>query len=244
MSDVTIEVGASDVVIEVTPPPPVVIGVGNAGAPGPPGPAGPSGPVGPPGEEGPEGPAGPEGERGDPGPAGGSTISAFWQYSSTDTPPPGGGQLRTSADMRTLWVNEIDTDGFNRSAGLATIAVGTTLLVRGANGGTADWEVTGTPVDSGSYWTFPITVLNGNVSEGTRVQLNVLLDPVEAAETDYTHIQATPAAVWTISHPLTFNPNITVIDSAGSVVEGDVAYLAGQVVLTFSGAFSGTAYLS
>lgn len=241
MSDVTIEVGASDVVIEVTPPPPVVIGVGTAGAPGPPGPAGPTGPVGPPGDEGPTGPAGPEGPEGDPGPPGGSIITASWQYSSTDTPPPGGGQMRTNAAMTTLWVNETDTDGFNRSAGLATIITGSTLLVRGANGGAADWKVTGTPIDSGTYWTFPITVLSGSVSEGTRVQLSAV---IEEPATDYTHTQATPAAVWTIAHPLAFNPNITVIDSAGSVVEGDVAYQPGQVVLTFSGAFSGTAYLS
>lgn len=60
----------------------------------------------------------------------------------------------------------------------------------------------------------------------------------------YVYEQGTPAAVWTIPHTLPYNPNITVVDSAGSVVEGDIDYQAGQVVLAFSGAFSGTAYLS
>jgi hypothetical protein len=40
-------------------------------------------------------------------------------------------------------------------------------------------------------------------------------------------------------------PNITVIDSAGRVVEGEIAYPdANTVVLTFSAAFSGEAYAS
>lgn len=57
--------------------------------------------------------------------------------------------------------------------------------------------------------------------------------------------QATPATVWTIVHPLAFTPNVTVVDSAGSQVEGDVRYTAADTVtITFSAAFTGTAYLS
>lgn len=67
----------------------------------------------------------------------------------------------------------------------------------------------------------------------------------EIVNITYTHVQATPAAVWTITHNLGWYPNVTVIDSGGSVVEGEIAYLSNvQVRLTFSGAFSGTAYLS
>ena len=60
----------------------------------------------------------------------------------------------------------------------------------------------------------------------------------------HVHHQATPAAVWTILHGLPYNPNITVIDSAGDVVEGDIDYSLGMVTLTHSGAFAGIAYLS
>lgn len=65
-------------------------------------------------------------------------------------------------------------------------------------------------------------------------------------EIAYVHSQSTPAAVWTIHHPLGYRPaGIVVIDSSNNEVEGDVAYPdIATVVLTFSGAFSGTAYLS
>lgn len=61
----------------------------------------------------------------------------------------------------------------------------------------------------------------------------------------YHHIQSSPSAVWTINHNLGFYPNVTIVDSAGSVVEGDVTYPnTNTMVLTFTGGFSGDAYLS
>lgn len=61
----------------------------------------------------------------------------------------------------------------------------------------------------------------------------------------YTHVQSTPASVWSITHPLTFLPNVTIVDSADDVVEGDVSYDSSTLITcTFNGAFSGKAYLS
>lgn len=68
---------------------------------------------------------------------------------------------------------------------------------------------------------------------------------VDPASLGYAHTQNTPSTTWTISHGLGFIPNITVIDSGGTVVEGSYNYPnANTVVLTFSSAFSGKAYLS
>lgn len=68
---------------------------------------------------------------------------------------------------------------------------------------------------------------------------------VIAPDLAYAHTQGTASATWTISHNLDFYPNVTVIDSAGTIVEGEIAYTSrNQVVLTFSAAFSGKAYLS
>ena len=39
-----------------------------------------------------------------------------------------------------------------------------------------DLEVTGTPVDSGTYWTIPVTVTTGSVTKGARTQL--VISPV------------------------------------------------------------------
>jgi hypothetical protein len=50
--------------------------------------------------------------------------------------------------------------------------------------------------------------------------------------------------VWVINHALGTFPTVTVIDSAGDEVEGDVEYpTPNQVVLSFSAPFAGTAYL-
>jgi hypothetical protein len=57
--------------------------------------------------------------------------------------------------------------------------------------------------------------------------------------------QAVPSDVWTIDHPLARKPSVIVLDSAGDEIEGDVAYISNdQVVLTFSAAFAGEAYLN
>lgn len=60
----------------------------------------------------------------------------------------------------------------------------------------------------------------------------------------YTHLQPIPASVWVIEHPLAFKPAVTIVDSAGSVVYGDVSYSGTTVTVVFSAGFSGTAYLS
>lgn len=61
----------------------------------------------------------------------------------------------------------------------------------------------------------------------------------------YRHVQMTPASVWNIHHTLGRYAAVTVVDSAGSMVEGDVAYVStSEVTISFSAAFSGEAYLT
>jgi hypothetical protein len=52
----------------------------------------------------------------------------------------------------------------------------------------------------------------------------------------------TASDTWTVTHNLGYRPNVTVIDSAGSTVEGHLEYVSINVlVLTFSAAFAGFA---
>jgi hypothetical protein len=61
----------------------------------------------------------------------------------------------------------------------------------------------------------------------------------------FTFTQASPASTWTIAHSLGYRPNISVVDSAGSQVEGNTVWTdTNNLTITFSGAFSGVAYLS
>ena len=70
-------------------------------------------------------------------------------------------------------------------------------------------------------------------------------DLVGSQELGYVHIQSVPSSVWNVTHGLGFTPNITVVDTAGTVVEGSYNYPnSSTVVLSFIGAFSGRAYLS
>lgn len=64
------------------------------------------------------------------------------------------------------------------------------------------------------------------------------------AET-FVHNQSPASSVWTIEHSLDNYPTVTVVDSAGNVVIGDVQYQdRNTVVITFESAFSGKAYLN
>jgi hypothetical protein len=61
----------------------------------------------------------------------------------------------------------------------------------------------------------------------------------------YVHDQMIPSATWTVVHNLNGFPNVTVVDSSGREVEGDVTYNGlNQLTLSFVNAFSGKAYLS
>lgn len=69
--------------------------------------------------------------------------------------------------------------------------------------------------------------------------------PSGAGDLTYLHTQLTPASQWTIDHNLGKEPTVTVIDSAGSEVVGDVNYTnTNRVVITFSSAFAGRARLN
>ena len=61
----------------------------------------------------------------------------------------------------------------------------------------------------------------------------------------HVHTQGVVSSTWTINHTLGGRPSVTVVDSAGTVVYGEVQYLSNsQVVVTFSAPFSGYAYLT
>lgn len=70
--------------------------------------------------------------------------------------------------------------------------------------------------------------------------------PSGAAASSYTHVQSSPSASWTVAHGMNSYPGgITVFDSSGRVVEGDITYVdVNTVQLDFTTAFSGTARLS
>jgi hypothetical protein len=67
----------------------------------------------------------------------------------------------------------------------------------------------------------------------------------QGGDKNFTFIQSTSAAVWTITHNLGKRPSISVVDSAGTNVVGAVDHTSNnELTITFSSAFKGTAYLN
>jgi len=61
----------------------------------------------------------------------------------------------------------------------------------------------------------------------------------------YVHYQTTPNIEWNITHTMNKYPSVTIVDSAGSIVEGAVDYIdLNSCKITFCGAFSGKAYFN
>lgn len=72
-----------------------------------------------------------------------------------------------------------------------------------------------------------------------------ILNLVIPAVSRHVHTQGTPSMTWNINHSLTGYPSVMVVDSAKTVVYGEVNYLStSQIVVNFSTAFSGYAYLT
>ena len=62
---------------------------------------------------------------------------------------------------------------------------------------------------------------------------------------EYIHSEGQPNDVWIINHNLNTYCSVTVVDSGGNVVVGDVKYnSSSQITLTFDSEFSGKAYLN
>jgi hypothetical protein len=61
----------------------------------------------------------------------------------------------------------------------------------------------------------------------------------------YAHTQSVASATWTITHNLGYRPAVSVVDSGGNYVVGDVNYIStNALTISFSSPFGGSAYLS
>jgi hypothetical protein len=83
-------------------------------------------------------------------------------------------------------------------------------------------------------------------SAGPVVSVNeITVGGINQPTVAYHHTQSVASATWVINHYLGWYPNLTVQDSSGSIVEGELAYTnTNTLTVTFTGAFSGNAYLS
>jgi hypothetical protein len=98
----------------------------------------------------------------------------------------------------------------------------------------------------------PPNVLSvGTVTTGTAavnitgVAPSQVLNFVLPLSGSYAHTQSVSSATWTITHNLGYRPAVSVVDSGGNYVIGDVNYIStNSLTISFSSPFGGSAYLS
>jgi hypothetical protein len=62
---------------------------------------------------------------------------------------------------------------------------------------------------------------------------------------NFVYTQTVASASWNIVHNLGKYPSVSIVDSSGNLVVGDVNYISlNELIVTFSAAFSGQAYLN
>ena len=86
-----------------------------------------------------------------------------------------------------------------------------------------------------------------NLLEGAGIDISPTNENggVSIAAVNFIFTQQTASLEWIIDHALNKYPSVSIVDSAGSVVIGDIKYISlSRVVVTFTFEFSGKAYLN
>lgn len=119
------------------------------------------------------------------------------------------------------------------------------VIARGQEGSTAR------PHDADIPWVHGLVVEDinkafspDNMGPGTGLNADLLdgFDGTTYART-YTHSQDIPSDTWVITHNLGRMPGVSVVDSAGSQVYGDIQYNdTNTITIRFSAAFAGKAH--
>lgn len=69
--------------------------------------------------------------------------------------------------------------------------------------------------------------------------------PGESGDVHYVHNQINPTTQWTVTHNLNKYPSVTIIDSGGTTVIGNINYVSpNQIILEFEAPFGGKALLN
>lgn len=235
-------------------------GGGGAGEPGPPGPQGPAGPAGPGVAAG--GTTGQVLEKrtgtdydtvwADPPVSEG--LTGTWNYKgSTGIVDPGARNVGLdSAAAPTVAVFSTTTVPGNDARNVLVTTEPGDILVAQQRDDASKWaryQVRAPVVDHGVWFEIPVTVISGGTGGGPTLNADIIVQfqrSTTAAALAYRHVQASAATTWSITHNLSFRPNVTAVDSTGRAIwPGALDYTSATAVqLTFSAAVAGEAYCS
>lgn len=75
--------------------------------------------------------------------------------------------------------------------------------------------------------------------------VSTLLSLYRSSDKYFIHDQFSPSSVWVVEHDLEKKPSVTITDSSGNQVEGDIKYISEhKLTITFNFPFSGYTYLN
>jgi len=109
----------------------------------------------------------------------------------------------------------------------------------------AEYLLNSASVVETDFFDLSLTFISGNGNIQNDKYYGLLIAANTNTDKTYRHVQSVSSDTWTINHDLNKYPSVTVQDSAGSVVIGELTYNSkNTITLTFSGAFSGEAHLN
>jgi hypothetical protein len=178
----------------------------------------------------------------------------FIFYSSwTNTRPVGSitypTQTVTPFNSTTELIISKRTSGGKTIADFVTYAVGNVIYIFSANDPNVFGEFKlvsmNTWANDNDFYRAVVQFISGYGSLTHEDPVGFAVESKQGGDKNFTHIQSTTSAVWTITHNLGKRPSISIVDSAGSNVVGEVNYTSNNdLTITFSSAFKGTAYLN
>ena len=142
-----------------------------------------------------------------------------------------------------LWYPTVSPDGTISWQKSTSLTPPTPANIRGPQGeqgvSIVSVEQVGGDHTPGTFDTYRINFSNGSFTEYQ------VWNGSDADADTYEYDQSGVSDDWTITHNLGKYPSVTVVDSAGTEVVGDVTYISENVInIKFNSAFSGTAYLN
>ena len=99
-------------------------------------------------------------------------------------------------------------------------------------------------VSGGITTAVPGAISTGDVSSNAAGDSGSTTSAMNEVATSYDYTQSTPSMMWDIVHNLNSFPSVTVLDSAGHQMHGDVRYISrNELTCSFTATFAGTAHL-
>jgi hypothetical protein len=159
----------------------------------------------------------------------------------------GGDTLFSSVTALTLSITD---KGFQNTTAFVNYLVGSDIIINKQKDllQFGHFNVTGYTLIAPGFYTINVSFVGGQgkLEDEKFYDIdNFLLASSVTGDLNFTYTQSTASATWNIQHNLGKNPSVSVADTAGTLVVGQVDYIDNNnLTITFISAFAGVAYLN